>query len=210
MNTNRFTEKVNDSLQAAQSRAASLNHQFIDIDHLLLALIEQENGIGPSIVTKAGSDTNLLKSRLEEELAKLPHVSGPGAIGGQLHVTAKLGKLLAQADEEAKRLKDDFVSVEHILLAASEASSIFKDLHLTRERIMAALREVRGSQRVTTPNPEATYEALEKYGRDLTKMAAAGKVDPVIGRDDEIRRVIQVLSRRTKNNPVLDRGTRGW
>ncbi len=203
MNTNRFTEKVQDALQAAQSSAARQNHQQIDVDHLLLALLQQEGGLSPSIITKAGANPGFVQARLEEELAKVPHVSGPGAANGQIHVTAKLNKLLAQAEDEAKRLKDEFVSVEHILLAASESDPVFKDLQITRDRLMTALREVRGSQRVTSANPEVTYEALEKYGRDLTKMAAAGKVDPVIGRDEEIRRVIQVLSRRTKNNPVL-------
>ena len=120
----------------------------------------------------------------------------------QVYVTARLQYLLTRAEEEAKQLKDDYISVEHVLLAATE-EKIFKDLGITRERLMRTLQEVRGSQRVTTQNPEATYEALEKYGRDLTKLAAQGKLDPVIGRDEEIRRVIQVLSRRTKNNPVL-------
>ena len=117
----------------------------------------------------------------------------------QIYVTPRLNKLLTTAEDEAKKLKDEYVSVEHVLLAAVD----LKDLGVTRDRLMQALREVRGSQRVTSQNPEVTYEALERYGRDLTKLAAAGKLDPVIGRDEEIRRVIQVLSRRTKNNPVL-------
>ena len=120
----------------------------------------------------------------------------------QIYVTPRLQSLLTKAEGEAKRFKDDYVSVEHVLLAATD-EKVFKDLGLTRERLMRTLQEVRGTQRVTTQNPEATYEALEKYGRDLTKLAAQDKLDPVIGRDEEIRRVIQVLSRRTKNNPVL-------
>ena len=120
----------------------------------------------------------------------------------QIYVTPRLQSLLTRAEAEAKRLKDDYVSIEHVLLAATD-EKVFKDLGVTRDRLMRTLQEVRGTQRVTTQNPEATYEALEKYGRDLTKLAASGKLDPVIGRDDEIRRVIQVLSRRTKNNPVL-------
>jgi len=137
-----------------------------------------------------------------QDLDKLPRVSGSGAALDQIYVTPRLQALLASAEREAKRLKDEYVSVEHILLAGTEEKS-FKDLGLTRERLMKTLQEVRGSQRVTSQNPESTYEALEKYGRDLTRLAAAGKLDPVIGRDDEIRRVITVLSRRTKNNPVL-------
>jgi ATP-dependent Clp protease ATP-binding subunit ClpB len=203
MNINRFTEKVQEALRAAQSSAASYSHQQVDVDHLLLALLEQEGGLAPSILTKAGVQISVLKSRLENDLTKMPKVSGPGVAPDQIYVTPKLNKLLTQAEEEAKRLKDDFVSVEHVLLAATDSSPVFKDLHIERDRVMQALRDVRGSQRVTTQNPEATYEALEKYGRDLTKAAANGKLDPVIGRDEEIRRVIQVLSRRTKNNPVL-------
>jgi ATP-dependent Clp protease ATP-binding subunit ClpB len=195
MNINRFTEKVQEALRAAQSSAASYNHQQVDVEHLLLALLNQEGGLAPSILTKAGVQPNVLKSRLESDLAKMPKVTGPGLAADQIYVTQKLSKLLAKAEEEAKHLKDDYVSVEHILLAA--------DLHIDRDRLMQALRDIRGSQRVTSPNPEATYEALEKYGRNLTKMASQGKLDPVIGRDEEIRRVVQVLSRRTKNNPVL-------
>jgi len=203
MNLNRFTEKVQEALRAAQSAAASYNHQQVDVEHLLLSLLDQEGGLAASVLTKAGAQISTIKSRLENDLARMPKVSGPGVAADQIYVTQKLSKLLAKAEDEAKRLKDDYVSVEHILLAAAETSPIFKDLHIERDRVMQALREVRGSQRVTSPNPEATYEALEKYGRDLTKMASFGKLDPVIGRDEEIRRVVQVLSRRTKNNPVL-------
>ena len=137
----------------------------------------------------------------------MPKVTGPAGGPDQVYITARLNRLLAQAEDEAKNLKDDYVSVEHLLLAMIEDAGMtgkaLKEAGITRERLMQALREVRGSQRVTSPDPEATYEALERYGRDLTKLASQGKLDPVIGRDDEIRRVIQVLSRRTKNNPVL-------
>jgi ATP-dependent Clp protease ATP-binding subunit ClpB len=143
-----------------------------------------------------------LRRALAQELERLPKVSGHGAPMDQIFVTPRLQKLLTRAEDEAKRLKDEYISVEHVLLAATD-EKVFKDLGITRERLMRTLQEVRGSQRVTSPNPEETYEALEKYGRDLTKLAEAGKLDPVIGRDEEIRRVIQVLSRRTKNNPVL-------
>jgi ATP-dependent Clp protease ATP-binding subunit ClpB len=142
-----------------------------------------------------------------QDIDKLPKVSGGGAPADQVYVTGRLSRLFTEAEDEAKRLKDEYVSIEHLLLAISSdngaAGKLLKDFGLTRDRLMKALSEVRGNQRVTTPTPEATYEALEKYGRDLTQLAAKGKVDPVIGRDDEIRRVIQVLSRRTKNNPVL-------
>jgi ATP-dependent Clp protease ATP-binding subunit ClpB len=202
MDFNRFTEKLQEAVRSAQSLASRRGQQQLDVDHLLLALLEQPNGLAPSILLKARVNPEVLHRRLTHELDKLPRVSGTATGIDQIYVTPRLQALLTSAEREAKRLKDEYVSVEHILLAASEEKS-FKDVGLTRERLMTTLQEVRGSQRVTTQNPEATYEALEKYGRDLTKLAASGKLDPVIGRDDEIRRVITVLSRRTKNNPVL-------
>ncbi len=203
MDLNRFTEKLQEGLRNAQSLATRRGQQQLDVEHVLLALLEQEGGLAQSILLKASVKLEDLHRLLTQQLDKLPRVSGP-AVGGldQIYITPRLQKLLARAEDEAKRLKDDYVSVEHVLLAATEEKA-FKDLGLTRERMMRTLQEVRGSQRVTSQNPEATYEALEKYGRDLTKLAAQGKLDPVIGRDEEIRRVIQVLSRRTKNNPVL-------
>jgi ATP-dependent Clp protease ATP-binding subunit ClpB len=202
MDFNRFTEKLQEAVRSAQSLASRRGQQQLDVDHLLLALLEQPNGLAPSILLKARVNPEVLHRRLTQDLDKLPRVSGTATGIDQIYVTPRLQALLTSAEREAKRLKDEYVSVEHILLAASEEKS-FKDVGLTRERLMTTLQEVRGSQRVTTQNPEATYEALEKYGRDLTKLAASGKLDPVIGRDDEIRRVITVLSRRTKNNPVL-------
>ncbi len=202
MDFNRFTEKLQEAVRTAQSLASRRGQQQLDVDHLLLALLEQSSGLAPSILLKAGVNPEILHRRLVQDLDKLPSVSGTATGIDQIYVTPRLQTLLTNAEREAKRLKDEYVSVEHILLAATEEKS-FKDLGLTRERLMKTLQEVRGSQRVTTQNPEATYEALEKYGRDLTKLAASGKLDPVIGRDDEIRRVITVLSRRTKNNPVL-------
>src|SRR5580692_3164233 len=202
MDFNRFTEKLQEAVRSAQSLASRRGQQQLDVDHLLLALLEQPNGLAPSILLKTGVNPELLHRRLTQDLDKLPSVSGSAPGIDQIYLTPRLQSLLSSAEREAKRLKDEYVSVEHILLAATEEKS-FKDAGLTRERLMKTLQEVRGSQRVTTQNPEATYEALEKYGRDLTKLAASGKLDPVIGRDDEIRRVITVLSRRTKNNPVL-------
>ena len=204
MDINRLTEKTQEALSAAQSEALRRGNQQVDVEHLLAALLSQEGGLAASILKRAGANVEALASRLNQDLDRLPKVSGASTgTPDQIYVTARLNKLFVKAEDEAKHLKDDFISVEHFLLAAVDDSKAFKELGITRDRLMQALREVRGSQRVTSKNPEATYEALEKYGRDLTKSAEAGKLDPVIGRDEEIRRVIQVLSRRTKNNPVL-------
>src|SRR5580658_2466405 len=207
MDINRFTEKLQEAVRAAQTKAVRYGNQQIDVEHLLSTLLEQEGGLAASILAKAGVNVEMLARRVEGELDKLPKVSGPTGPPDQIFVTSRLNQLLAKADDEARQLKDEYISVEHVLLAATDdrgaAGKLLKELGVTRERLMQALRDVRGSQRVTSQNPEATYEALEKYGRDLTRLAAQGKLDPVIGRDEEIRRVIQVLSRRTKNNPVL-------
>src|SRR5437016_10346362 len=207
MDFNRFTEKSQEALRAAQSKAVRYSHQQVDLEHFIAALLEQEGGLASAILTKAGLPVENLNARVDQELERMPKVSGPSGAPEQVYVTSRLNRVLTKAEDEATRLKDDFISVEHVLLAATEDGGaigrIFKEFGITRERLMQALREVRGSQRVTSQNPEATYESLEKYGRDLTKLAGQGKLDPVIGRDEEIRRVIQVLSRRTKNNPVL-------
>src|SRR5271170_1603655 len=202
MDLNRATEKLQEAIRAAQSIAFRHGNQQIDVEHLLLALLEQQGGLAPSILNKADIPPESVRARVQQAVDRMPKVSGSTGSPDQVYITPRLQKLFAQAEDEAKRMKDDFVSVEHVLLAVTE-EGLFKEFGLTRERLMRALQEVRGSQRVTTQNPEATYEALEKYGRDLTQLAAQGKLDPVIGRDEEIRRVIQVLSRRTKNNPVL-------
>ena len=207
MDINRFTEKLQEAIRSAQSKAIRLGHQQIDVEHLLAALLEQEGGLASSILTKAGVGVEALARRVEAELDRLPKVSGTSGAADQVYVTARLNRLFTAAEDEARQLKDEYISVEHVLLAALDAGGgagrLLKEFGLTRDRLMQSLREVRGSQRVTSQNPEATYEALERYGRDLTKLAAQNKLDPVIGRDEEIRRVIQVLSRRTKNNPVL-------
>ena len=207
MDINRFTEKLQEAIRSAQSKAVRYGHQQIDVEHLLAALLEQEGGLAASILQKAGVNPESLLHRLEADLDRMPKVSSPSAAPDQVYVTGRLNRLLTTAEDEAKKLKDDYISVEHVLLAALDdggaSGRMLKEFGLTRERLMQALREVRGNQRVTSQNPEATYEALERYGRDLTKLAEQGKLDPVIGRDEEIRRVIQVLSRRTKNNPVL-------
>jgi ATP-dependent Clp protease ATP-binding subunit ClpB len=207
MNQEQFTEKSLEALGSAQKLAAKFHHQQMDVEHLLLALLDQDRGLASSILTKAEVPVDGLKIMVQRELEKLPRVTGSGASAGGIGMTARLSRLIGQAEDEAKKLKDDYVSVEHFLLALTgdggPAGKALKEFGLTRGRLEAALKEVRGNQRVTTPTPEATYEALERYGRDLTQLAAQGKLDPVIGRDEEIRRVIQVLSRRTKNNPVL-------
>src|ERR1700678_1462199 len=207
MDFNRFTEKLQEAVRAAQAIAVQHGNQQIDTEHLLLALLDQQGGLAPSILNKADIRVDALRTRVQQEVDRIPKVSGATGGPDQVYVTNRATKLLSQAEEEAKRLKDEYVSVEHVLLAATEdagaTGKLLREFGITRERVLTALREVRGSQRVTSQNPEGTYEALQKYGRDLTELAQQDKLDPVIGRDDEIRRVIQVLSRRTKNNPVL-------
>jgi len=200
---NRMTHKVQEALQQAGGLATRRNHQGVDVEHLLAALLEQAEGVAPSLLEAAGVVPRAVAEAVERELARRPQVSGPAAGPSQTYVTQRLSQLLAKAEDEMRALKDDYLSVEHLLLAMVAEGGVFGALGLGREKLMAALQQVRGNQRVTSPDPEATYQALEKYGRDLTRLAAQGKLDPVIGRDDEIRRVIQVLSRRTKNNPVL-------
>jgi len=203
MDLNRMTVKLQEALQAASAHAIRRSHQGIDVEHLLLALLEQQGGIAPSLLEAAGVSTAAVKQAAEQALTKLPQVQGSGGSPGQLHVTARLSQVLTRAEQEMQTLRDDYLSVEHALLAMVDEGVVFRRLGITRDRFLSALQQVRGNQRVTSQDPEGTYEALEKYGRDLTKLAGQGKLDPVIGRDDEIRRVIQILSRRTKNNPVL-------
>ncbi|MBC7324913.1 MAG: type VI secretion system ATPase TssH, partial [Moorella sp. (in: Bacteria)] len=185
--------------------AAERRHQEVGTKHLLAALLAQEGGLAPRFLERAGVSLTLLQYRLEELLQKTPAVFG---YEGALHVGAGLARVLARAEKEAQSLKDEYISVEHLLLAMpeegeEEIKNLFRQAGVNRDSLLRALREVRGSQRVTSDSPEETYEALEQYGRDLTRLAAEGKLDPVIGRDDEIRRVMEILSRRTKNNPVL-------
>ncbi|MCO6432657.1 MAG: ATP-dependent chaperone ClpB [Deltaproteobacteria bacterium] len=209
MDTNKFTEKCQEAVQAAQAGAVRRGHTEVDVEHLMLALIQQEGGLIQRLLQKMGVPVDTLKSETEKELDKRPSVSGPGAEAGKIFISQRLAKLLLHAEEESKRLKDEYVSVEHIFLAMLEeapstgAGRVFKLFQLTRDRFLAALTSVRGHQRVVSANPEATYEALERYGRDLVQESQKGKLDPVIGRDAEIRRVIRILSRKTKNNPVL-------
>ncbi|WP_216893477.1 ATP-dependent chaperone ClpB [Nocardia alni] len=209
MDTGSLTEKSQEALHAAQNVATRLGHTEIDGEHLLLALIDQEQGLVPRLLEQAGADVDAVRSDLERELARRPKVSGPGATPGQVMITRRLAALLESAEREAKRLKDSYVSVEHLVMAlaaegtSSAAGRILADHGVTGESFLAALTKVRGNQRVTSATPEGAYESLEKYGRDLVAEARAGTLDPVIGRDAEIRRVTQILSRKTKNNPVL-------
>ena len=208
MDLNRLTERAQEALRDAQSIASRLAQQQIDAEHLFLALLEQENGLSSRIVEKAGGNPATLAEALNQALSRMPRVSGPGIQPGQIYVTPRLDSVLTAADAEAKRLKDEYVSVEHLLLAlASKAggaiTGILRDAGLDGAKLLSATAAVRGNQRVTSQNPEGTYEALERYGRDFTEDARKGKLDPVVGRDEEIRRVVQILSRRTKNNPVL-------
>ncbi len=209
MDLNKFTEKSQAAVVEAQAIATRNQNQATDVEHLALALLEQEGGLVPRLFEKAQVPPDLLKAKVEQELARLPRVSGDSTSAQGVMVTQRLNKLLVTAQDEAKKLKDEYVSVEHLVLAmfdepgSSPIGRIFKAVGGRRDGFLKALTEVRGNQRVTSAHPEATYEALEKYGRDLTRLAQQNKLDPVIGRDMEIRRCTQVLSRRTKNNPVL-------
>jgi ATP-dependent Clp protease ATP-binding subunit ClpB len=208
MDLNRLTEKAQDVIRGAQALAQRRGHAQIDVEHLAAALLSQDGGVAPRIVEKAGGKPASLVQRLEQALDRLPRVSGPGASAGQVYIVPRVNEILTGAETEAQRMKDEYVSVEHLLLALADlkdgtVAEAFRSAGLTREKLLEAAAAVRGGQHVTSQNPEGTYEALEKYGRDLTALAQQGKLDPVIGRDEEIRRVIQILSRRTKNNPVL-------
>jgi len=200
---NRMTMKLQEALQTASSHAMRRSHQGIDVEHLLLALLDQEGGTTSTLLEQAGVALSAVRQATDQALGKLPQVQGAGGGPGQVHVTNRLSQVLGKAEDEKTALKDDYLSVEHVLLAMVQEGGIFKKLGVTRDRLLSSLQQVRGNQRVTTQDPESTYQSLEKYGRDLTRAAGQGKLDPVIGRDDEIRRVIQILSRRTKNNPVL-------
>ena len=203
INMNKLTEKAQEAIVAAQNLAKELNNSSIEPEHLLAALLGQSDGVVPQVVTALGANPNVLDRQVREELDKLSKAYGAVQVG----LSQILSRVLDNAQTSANNLKDEYVSTEHLLIALSEtesgASRILNRAGVARDRILQALTSIRGSQRVTTQNPEATYQALQKYGRDLTDLARKGKLDPVIGRDEEIRRVMQILSRRTKNNPVL-------
>ncbi len=203
MKIERFTDKAREAIQEAAETAREHNHSYVEPEHLLDALLTQENGVVQQVIQKAGGNSITAKSMVERELERMPRVYG----GSEPGISARLRGVLEHAWNEMSNFKDEYLSVEHLLLALLEgdsaASRALKAAGLTRDLVLKALTSIRGAQRVTDQNPEGKYQALEKYGRNLTELAQLGKLDPVIGRDEEIRRVIQVLSRRTKNNPVL-------
>ena len=204
-NINRFTEKSQEALVAAQNLAERNGNSQVEPEHLLLALLEQDEGVVPQVLQKMNVAVGALAQQVRAELNRLPRVSGTGM---QINISPRLRTVLVRAHDELQTFGDEYVSTEHLLLtivehAGGAAQRLLHQAGVTRDALLLALREVRGTQRVTSANPEGTYAALEQYGRDVTELARRGKLDPVIGRDEEIRRVIQILSRRTKNNPVL-------
>jgi ATP-dependent Clp protease ATP-binding subunit ClpB len=209
MDLNRLTQMSQQALSAAQSLATRAGHTEVDGEHLLLALLDQTDGLVPRLLTAMGVDDAVLRSELEAELARKPRTTRPATEPGQVSITQRLARVLEAAEREARRMKDEYVSVEHLLVALAEEGSatgagrLLAKHGVTRDAFLAALTRVRGNQRVTSATPEGTYEALVKYGIDLVESARSGRLDPVIGRDAEIRRVVQILSRKTKNNPVL-------
>ncbi|MXX60090.1 MAG: ATP-dependent chaperone ClpB [Holophagales bacterium] len=207
MDPNKLTIKSQEALTEAQDRARRLGHQQVDANHLLLALLDQQDGLAPRILNRLEVDVDALRTRIQGDLERRPRVSSGGGEAGKIYITADLEQLLARAEGEAGTFGDDYVSVEHLLLAALEGSDgaarALAEAGLSRQPLLDALKAVRGSHRVTSNHPETAYEALEKYGVDLVAQARSGKTDPVIGRDSEIRRAIRILSRRRKNNPVL-------
>ncbi|NLF21671.1 MAG: AAA family ATPase, partial [Lentisphaerae bacterium] len=206
---NKMTQRAQLGLQAGRELAIRFGHQQMDVEHLLLALLTQEDGLVPQLLKRAEAAVPELQGRVEEELARRPHVGGDTE-AGKIYVTQALNELLVRAGDHARRLKDEYVSVEHLLLAMTDgaaartpAARLLAAAGVDAKRLLAVLKEVRGNQRVTSDNPEGQYEALKKYGVDLVETARSGRLDPVIGRDEEIRHVIRILSRKTKNNPVL-------
>ncbi len=203
VNMNKLTEKAQEALVAAQRLAEDHHNTQLEPDHLLVMLVQQQDGVVPAVLEKLGVPARTIAQQAEAAVNGLARAAGPT----QLYVSQAFRQVYEAAQQEAERLKDEYISTEHFLLALADspgqAGQILKRANVTRDRIYQALQDVRGGQRVTSQNPETTYQALERYGRDLTALARQGKLDPVIGRDEEIRRVIQVLSRRTKNNPVL-------
>jgi len=205
VNLNRYTEKAQEALLQAQALASEYNHSQIEPEHLLLALLQQADGVVPQIVGKIGLAPQVLQREIEDELQKRPKVYGAAR---QVSIGSALQNVLNRSEAQAQSMRDEYVSTEHLLMAmvlvqSGRAGQILQQHGITLNRIYEALTGIRGTQLVTDQQPESKYQALEKYGRDLTEMARRGKLDPVIGRDEEIRRIMQVLSRRTKNNPVL-------
>ncbi|MDS1030505.1 ATP-dependent chaperone ClpB [Bacillota bacterium LX-D] len=209
MDLNRFTQKSLEALQLAESKALNLGNPEVDLEHLTLALLEQTDGLFSRILVKMNIPVQAFHKEVEKIADGKPKVSGPGREAGKIYVSGSLNTVLVKAEQEAQQMKDEYISVEHLVLAMlgegrqSKLGDVFARFGLTREAVLKALTEIRGSQRVVSQNPESTYEALSKYGHDLVKAAKSNKLDPVIGRDSEIRHAIRILSRKTKNNPVL-------
>jgi len=209
MDMNRMTQKVNEALAAAQQLAIRLSHQQVDVEHVLAELLAQPDGLTLRLLECAGVSPDAFKMSVQQSLAKRPKVSGAAIEADKVYITQRLQQLLIKAGDEAEKMQDEYISVEHLLLAmiaegdSTDAGKVFIENEITRERFLDVLGQVRGHQRVTTDAPESQYEALKKYGDDLVELARSGKLDPVIGRDTEIRSVIRILSRKTKNNPVL-------
>src|SRR5688572_23441266 len=209
MDLNRLTQKSQEALAAAQSLAIEHGHTEVDVEHLLTALLDQPEGLVPRLILAMGADPAALRKDMEAELSRKPRTTGTAPQPGQVSLTQRVARVLESADREARRMKDEYVSVEHLLVALAETGSatgagrVLAQHGVTRDAFLSALTQVRGNQRVTSATPEGSYEALTKYGMDLVESARSGRLDPVIGRDAEIRRVIQILSRKSKNNPVL-------
>jgi ATP-dependent Clp protease ATP-binding subunit ClpC len=205
MRPERFTEQAREVLATSQGIASRYHHVQWDVEHILLALLEQKDGLTSQVLEKLGADVAAIKVRVEDSLARAPKATSESA---QIYATPRIARLMDSVGHEADRLKDDFISTEHLLIAIAsddrgESAAILKEFGVDREKIYRALQEIRGGHRVDSPTAESKYRSLEKYGRDLTQLARDGKLDPVIGRDDEIKRIMQILTRRTKNNPVI-------
>ncbi|MTV49517.1 ATP-dependent chaperone ClpB [Heliobacillus mobilis] len=209
MDFNKLTQNSQEAFMAAQSLAVQQGNPEVDGEHLLMALVDQEEGLTRRLLDKMGIDSEVFRSQVRREMERKPRVTGPGMEHGKVYITPRMQRLMVKAEEEARGLKDEYISVEHLLLAFLDPAldmplkRIFNEFKLNRESLLQALTAIRGHQRVTSANPEVTYEVLEKYGRELVQEARRGRLDPVIGRDAEIRRVVRILSRKTKNNPVL-------
>ena len=208
MNMNQFTQKTLEALQSAQRLAVEYSNNAVEQEHLLAALAQQQDGLIPQLLTKLGADPNAFAQAALQKVEALPRVTGSGRDPDMVYISGDLDRALNAAEQQAKQMQDEYISVEHVFLGILQrpgkaATELFKAFNITTERFMQQLSQVRGNQRVTTDNPESTYDALKKYGQDLVEMARANKLDPVIGRDTEIRNVIRILSRKRKNNPVL-------
>ncbi|MEG0913817.1 MAG: Clp protease N-terminal domain-containing protein, partial [Oscillospiraceae bacterium] len=208
MNSQKYTQKSLEAIQDAQNTAIEFGNQMLEQQHLLLALLTQENGLIPQLLVKIGVNDDAVETEVRRMLGELPRVSGAAREADKIYVSADVDRMLVEAEKTAERMHDDYVSVEHLFLAmlsmpCKAISELFGKFNINKDNVLAALATVRGNQRVTTDTPEGTYDALKKYGDDLVERARLQKLDPIIGRDEEIRNVIRILSRKTKNNPVL-------